>query len=87
MFNNYFKILECCNHFGAVRGEESSAVKMRVTLLTCDDAPPRKEAAEKHQPLLSDASNNARQTPGKALGEKQKQHCAGSSKTERGPPR
>lgn len=43
----YFKILECCNHFGAVRGEESSAVKMRVTLLTCDDAPPRKEAAEK----------------------------------------
>ena len=31
----YFKILECCNHFGSVRGEESSAVKMRVTLLTC----------------------------------------------------
>ena len=68
----YFKILECCNHFGAVRGEESSAVKMRVTLLTCDDAP-RKNAEEVAEPEGASASAEvgASDDGGKAAAQKE----------------
>ena len=71
----YFKILECCNHFGAVRGEESSAVKMRVTLLTC--AVPQEEQGELEgkeptapEDAKSSADGGACEDGGKAVGQK-----------------
>jgi hypothetical protein len=62
----YFKILECCNHLGSVRGVDSSAVKMRVTLLTCDNS--SEEEKEEDAAALASAKKKTFSPKGLAAG-------------------